>query len=657
MSQTLEILDGQEQPDWFRVALTSVGDAVILTDLQERVTFMNPVAEALTGWPATEGTGQSLSIVFRIAHEGDRRPVENPVAEVIARGVTVNLARHTVLIARDGSECPIDDSAAPIRDRAGGLAGAVLVFSDARERRQAERAEADARAFAEAIVETVREPLVVLDAGLRVRSANRAFHQTFGVQPTAAVGQVLYDLGNHQWDIPELRALLEVVIPHDRSFDDFEVDYAAEDGSHRTMLLNARGINRPSGAGRLILLALEDVTERRQAAHDLKVSESRYRRLFETAQDGILILDAQTRLIDDANPFLTDMLGYAREELVGKELWEIGLFENIEVSKSAFRTLQEDGYIRYEDLPLRTKDERGIDVEFVSNVYRVDDRPVIQCNIRDITDRKRAEAGVREAHGLLERRVQERTAELARTNQALTSEVEGRKIAEAARQDLLRRLATAEEDERRRIARELHDQMGQHLAALGLGLKSLRDGSPTESPAGRRLRQLQDLTDNLGREVHNLALELRPTALDDLGLRTVLTNYAEEWSGRSGVEVDFHGNGAQRGRLPSEVETALFRVVQEALTNVLKHAQARHVSLILQCSASQVLLIVEDDGRGFDAEAGLKATGAGDRLGLLGMRERLTLVGGSVTVESTLGNGTTVFAQVPLVGGNGEGSL
>jgi PAS domain S-box-containing protein len=123
----------------------------------------------------------------------------------------------------------------------------------------------------------------------------------------------------------------------------------------------------------------------------LKFSELRYRRLFETAQDGILILDAETGKITDANPFLMEILGYSEGDLLGKELWQIGVFKDIKDSKTAFIELQEKGYIRYKDLPLQTKDGRSIDVEFVSNVYKVDQEKVIQCNIRDISDRKKAE--------------------------------------------------------------------------------------------------------------------------------------------------------------------------------------------------------------------------------------------------------------------------
>ena len=144
----------------------------------------------------------------------------------------------------------------------------------------------------------------------------------------------------------------------------------------------------------------------------LKISETQYRRLFETAQDGILILDAKTGQISDVNPFLVEMLGYSHEDFLGKKLWEIGVFKDIEASKAIFLKLQRKGYVRYEDLPLETKDGRAMAVEFVSNVYKVNHHKVIQCNIRDITERKRLGDALQRSHIELERRVEERTIEL-----------------------------------------------------------------------------------------------------------------------------------------------------------------------------------------------------------------------------------------------------
>ena len=146
----------------------------------------------------------------------------------------------------------------------------------------------------------------------------------------------------------------------------------------------------------------EDISKRKKDAEALEISELRYRRLFETAKDGIIILDAKSGTIDDINPFLENMLGYPRESLVGKKLWQVGPVKDLKASKKAFLELQNEEYIRYENLPLETKDGRLIEVEFVSNVYMIDHKKVIQCNIRDITERRQAERATKEAREFAE---------------------------------------------------------------------------------------------------------------------------------------------------------------------------------------------------------------------------------------------------------------
>lgn len=631
--------------DWTHGVFADIGLATVVTGADGRVLVMNPTAETLTGWSQADAAGRPLADVFQVENEGTRQPVTDPVAEVLTAGATVGLSDHTVLVDRDGRRWRIDHGAAPIRDATGGVVGAVLIFCDVSERQRVLRGVEDARAFAEGIVQTVREPLVVLDAGLTVQTANRAFYQTFRTSPSDTEGQSLFALGDRRWDNPRLRELLEQVLPRDAHIDDFAVEDAFDGLGPRSLVLNARRLPAVGRRPECILLAIEDVTERKRATAALALSETRYRRLFETAQDGILLVDPNTRLIFDANPFLTALLGYTHAELVGKELWQIGLFRDIESNKAAFHTLQEKGYIRYDDLPLRTRDGRGIEVEFVSNVYPVVDSLVIQCNIRDVTARKKAETALRALSSELDVRVRERTAELARTNGSLQTEIVRREKAEADRRDLQQQLTTVQEDERRRIARELHDQLGQHLTALGLGLKVVEEGMSDPCPLRDRLHTLQVLTDQIGREIHNLALELRPTALDDLGLPAALGNYTEGWAERTGVEVDFHCSGLDADRLPPPVETVLYRVVQEALTNVLKHAAARRVSVVLRRSADDVTVVVEDDGRGFDEDAVDR-----QRLGILGMRERTALVGGTLVVESTPQSGTTVIARIPFEG-------
>jgi signal transduction histidine kinase len=275
--------------------------------------------------------------------------------------------------------------------------------------------------------------------------------------------------------------------------------------------------------------------------------------------------------------------------------------------------------------------------------------------MRDLTEQKRAEEELRRTRGELEQRVTERTQELQQSVESILVEVKERRAAEEHARRLVGQLVTAQEDERRRISRDLHDQLGQQLTALRLKLAALKEACGDEELCAQ-VEAVQKLAERVDSEVDFLAWELRPTALDDLGLTAALANFVQEWSKHYQIPAEVHVEGFGSGalRLPPQAETCLYRITQEALNNIAKYAQAARVAVLLERRDSQAVLVVEDDGVGFDPEESM----AGARgLGLVGMRERAALIGGSLEIESASGQGTTIYARVPVELPRGRGGV
>jgi signal transduction histidine kinase len=214
-------------------------------------------------------------------------------------------------------------------------------------------------------------------------------------------------------------------------------------------------------------------------------------------------------------------------------------------------------------------------------------------------------------------------------------------LSERVSRDVVRRVVEAQELERARLARELHDETGQALTSILLGLKPLEETAATDD-ARSAIALLRELVVSTLQDVRRLAVELRPSALDDFGLVTAVERLVDGFRDQSALAVDLEAQLGEE-RLPSEVETAFYRIVQEALTNIVKHAGATRVSIVLTRRDGSVAAVVEDDGAGFDVNATSE-----DGLGLVGMRERIGLVGGRLRIESAHGSGTTVRAEVPL---------
>ena len=624
-------------PEWWRVVLASIGDAVIITDIDGKITFLNPVAESLTGWRLKEAAGQPLDGVFHILNEASRQSVESPTSRALREGTIVGLANHTLLVAKDGTEHPIDDSAAPIRNDTGETAGAVLVFRDISERKQQEKLVQDALTYADNIIATLRQPFLVLSGNLKVVTANQAFYQNFHVTQEESHGRFIYDLGNRQWDIPKLRTLLEEVLPQNHAFENFDVEHDFPSIGRKFMQLNARRIHKPGNNSELILLAIEDITDRKRAEIAMKDSEVQYRRLFETAQDAILILDARTGKITDANPFIEQLLGYSHAEFVGRQLWEIGLFSDKSANEAAFRRLQEEGYIRFEHLPLETKSGQPVEVEFVSNVYEVDHHLVIQCNIRDISQRT-----------LLERQTHDQAAELS---------------------DLHRR----KDEFLAMLSHELRNPLAPILnAALLLRLHSNRDRlQGVENPIlqqsaiiiERQVGQLVRIVDEL-LEVSRITTGRIQLQQERIAMGVVVENAVE--TARPLINQRKHELTLS---LPPQLiwlnadAARLEQVVVNLLSNACKYTEpGGHIWVSLQQEGAEAVLRVRDTGSGiapdvlpriFDlfaqADQSLDRSQGGLGIGLALVERLVEMHGGRVSAVSNVGKGSEFTVRLPVV--------
>jgi PAS domain S-box-containing protein len=413
-----------------------------------------------------------------------------------------------------------------------------------------------------------------------------------------------------------------------------------KDGSEFPLELSFSPVDIADGV--LVVSVMHDITAHKQMEEGLRQQAL----LIELSYEPIFVWDWERGIVL-WNRGCEQLYGFTKAEAMGCISHQLlhtvfpkslGLFET-----ALRRNRQWSGELWH-----TTRDGRQVIVESRHQLVEAQGRRLVLETNRDITVRKQAEEALCCAHNALEQRVQERTAALTHTNAVLRAEIRARQRAEREQQRLLARLVTIQEQERRRISRELHDQLGQDLHALILGLKSLEVSVQDVPSTALRIKQLQVLTAQIAQEMHRLAWALRPPDLDDEGVEIGLQNYVEEWSQRSGVTVDFHSSGFTSQRLPSHLETALYRIVQEAFTNILKHAQAQRISVLLERRRDYVLAIVEDDGRGFDLEVLLSGRQGQGRLGVVGMRERAALVDGTVEIESTPSVGTTVFVRLPI---------
>ena len=481
---------------------------------------------------------------------------------------------------------------------------------DITEEDRAQRELASTAAILATEHESSPDGILVVDPEGRILSHNRRFREMFDIPPEILASRE---------PTPALQLALQQVTDADAFLAQVRYLYDHPDASARDELLHkdGRAFDRRTSPfktadGKTLgrIWFFRDVTERRNAEETLRASEERFRTLVEEAPDAILLYDVDRDRLIDANKGAERLFGVSRDEILRRG------------TRSFYLAEQPDG--KPLDQSFLEHNRRALAGEEVNFERRI----------------SRASGEERLCHATLVR-----LPSNIRLLRASLVDITEQRAAEAQLSEVLRGALVLQEADRQRIARELHDSLSQYLAVLNMKLEMFGRSTPDALTSG--IVELKGLTASIGEEVSRLAWELRPIALDDIGLEPAIRSLVDQWAKRSELRFDLLINLNGRS-LSRAVDTALYRVLQEAITNIVKHAAAGRVGVILKTTPDSVVMIIEDDGKGFEPEAVNR--GSSPRLGLLGMRERLALVHGALEIETGHGAGTTLIVRAPLDG-------
>jgi len=378
---------GRKLAEEERARLASIieysGDAIIGKTLDGTITSWNTGAERIYGYSAEEMLGESISLLVPQEVLDDT----GLILERIRKGEPV-VRYETLRRKKDGGLINVNLTASQIRDAQYHLIGVSTIAHDITDRKLAEEAQIESEMRYRRLFEAAQDGILILDADTgQIVEANPFLINLLGFSREQFLGKKIWEIGLFKDIVANKDNFQELQREEYIRYEDLPLETADGRKIAVEFVSNVYEVNDT----KVIQCNIRDITDRKLAEEAQIESEMRYRRLFETAQDGILMLDAETGQIVEANPFLVKLLGFSHEQFLGKKIWEIGLFKDIIANKDNFQELQREEYIRYEDLPLETADGRKIAVEFLSNVYEVNNTKVIQCNIRDNTERKIAE--------------------------------------------------------------------------------------------------------------------------------------------------------------------------------------------------------------------------------------------------------------------------
>ncbi len=389
----------------------------------------------------------------------------------------------------------------------------------------------------------------------------------------------------------------------------------------------------------------------RQIEAASQLEEVVYRTIISTAMDGFCLVDCRGNFLD-MNDAYCRMMGYSRDELLAMKISDIEAKESLEDTIQHMEKVKEVGWDRFETRN-RRKEGKIISLEISVN-YLSTGGGRFFVFLRDITDRLRTQEALSRAYDELEKRVEERTVELLRANWQLEKEIQVRKTKEEELRESERKLRqlssqilSAQETERRRISRELHDELGQSLTVMKLRLRSIeqelkKNQVKVSEDCEKSVEYLNQIMEN----VRRLSRELSPTILEDLGLTAALQWLINNFIANNEMKMTM--DIAQIDDLfAQDAQIRIYRIMQEALTNIAKHAQAKNMKVLIEKDKEGISILVEDDGKGFDPRKILTKVSAERGLGLAAMEERARMLGGSLDLWSQEGKGTQISLHIP----------
>src|SRR5580693_2475322 len=602
----------------------SSDDAILSKKLDGTITSWNQSAERLFGYKAQEAIGQHITLIV----PWERRSEEEDILRRLARGERVEHF-ETVRRRKDGTHLDASLTISPIRDATGRVIGASKVARDVSERKRIEVALRESEERFRAIFETTPECVKLVSADGTLLHMNGPGLQMVGARSADEVaGKNVYDLIAPE-DRDRFKAFNESICQGEQG--SLQFDIIGLEGKRRHMETHAAPLRNPDET--VVHLAVTvDISERKQAEELLRTSEERFRALVNASSDVVYRMSPDWSEMREL-----DGRGFIADTAKPRKDW-LNEYIHPDDQPIVLRTVRE---------AVRTK--RMFELEH--RVRRIDgtlgwtnSRAVPLLNVNgeilewfgaasDVTARKEAEENFRKLAQTLDAEVRARTRELEEQSNQV--------------RELSWRLLRSQDEERRHIARELHDSAGQTLTVLGMSLAQLVQKTGRSAPElASEAEQIQETVQQLHREIRTTSYLLHPPLLDENGLYSAISWFLQGLLERSGLEVQFDIS-KEFGRLPRELELVIFRLVQECLTNIHRHSESETASIRIARESNQIILDIRDQGKGMSPARLAEIQSGRSGVGIGGMRERLRQFEGSMNIESD-SSGTRIFATIPL---------